>query len=67
MFANYRSAKGHTFMDRRLFLPQEWASDPNRREEAGVPVGVIFRTKPELALEMVACAGGGDSVSLGGR
>jgi len=56
VFANYCSAKGHTFMDRRLFLSQEWASDSDRREEAGVPAGLIFRTKPELALEMVAGA-----------
>src|SRR5271169_2878253 len=56
VFANYCSAKGHTFMNRRLFLPEEWASDPDRREEAGVPAGLIFRTKPELALEMVAGA-----------
>ena len=54
VFANYSSAKGHTFMDRRLYLPEEWASDSDRREEAGVPAGLIFRTKPELALEMVA-------------
>jgi len=56
VFANYCSAKGHTFMDRRLFLPQEWADDPDRRMEAGVPVDVLFRTKPELALEMLANA-----------
>ena len=56
VFANYSSAKGHTFMDRRLFLPEEWASDRDRRDEAGVPAGVIFRTKPQLALEMVADA-----------
>lgn len=41
-------------VDRRLFLPEEWASDFRRREEAGVPRDVVFRTKPELALEMVA-------------
>jgi SRSO17 transposase len=56
VFANYSSANGHTFMDRRLFLPEEWADDQDRRSEAGVPAGVIFRTKPELALEMVANA-----------
>jgi SRSO17 transposase len=56
VFANYCSTKGHTFMDRRLFLPQEWASDRERRQEACVPEGLIFRTKPELALEMVADA-----------
>ena len=56
VFANYCSARGHTLMDRRLFLPEEWASDRERREEAGVPAGVVFRTKPELALEMLANA-----------
>jgi SRSO17 transposase len=50
---NYRSAAGHTLIDRRLFLPQEWAADYPRREEAGVPEAVVFRTKPELAWEMV--------------
>ncbi len=50
---NYRSTAGHTLIDRRLFLPEEWAADGPRREEAGVPKAVVFRTKPELALEMV--------------
>jgi SRSO17 transposase len=50
---NYRSTAGHTLIDRRLFLPEEWAADYPRREEAGVPEAVVFRTKPELALEMV--------------
>jgi SRSO17 transposase len=56
VFANYCSAQGHTFMDRRLFLPREWADDAARRREAGVPEGVVFRTKPELALEMLTGA-----------
>lgn len=50
---NYRSPTGHTLIDRRLFLPEEWANDDRRRQEAGVPPEVVFRTKPELALEMV--------------
>ncbi len=56
VMANYCSSKGHSLFDRRLFLPEEWAQDETRREEAGVPEGVIFRTKPELALEMVQAA-----------
>ena len=56
VFANYCSSKGHTFMDRRLFLPEDWANDPARRKEAGVPEEVVFRTKPELALEMLSVA-----------
>jgi SRSO17 transposase len=53
VFVNYRSAAGHTLIDRRLFLPEEWAADAPRRAEAGVPEAVVFRTKPELALGMV--------------
>jgi len=56
VFANYCSTRGHTMIDRRLYLPKEWAEDTSRREEAGVPAGVIFRTKPELALEMIQVA-----------
>jgi SRSO17 transposase len=54
VFVNYVSKEGHTLLDRRLYLPEEWAKDFPRRQEAGVPEGVVFRTKPELALEMVA-------------
>ena len=56
VFAGYHAAKGHTLVDRRLFLPAEWASDTPRRAAAGVPEAVVFRTKPELALAMVADA-----------
>lgn len=56
VFLAYHAPKGHTLIDRRLFLPEEWAADRSRREKAGVPEGVVFRTKPELALEMVADA-----------
>lgn len=50
---NYISPAGHTLIDRRLFLPEVWVQDRPRRQEAGVPENVVFRTKPELALEMV--------------
>jgi len=56
VFANYCTKRGHTLIDRRLFLPEEWAEDGDRRTEAGVPDGVIFRTKPELALDMIQTA-----------
>jgi SRSO17 transposase len=56
VFLTYSSPRGDTLVDRRLFLPAEWAADRPRRAEAGVPDGVIFRTKPALALGMVADA-----------
>ena len=44
----------------QLYLPQEWADDPARRRKAGVPEGLVFKTKPEIALEQLrfACAAG---------
>ncbi len=54
VFLNYVSQGEHVFLDRRLFLPEEWATDAPRRKEAGVPDDVVFRTKPELALGMMA-------------
>ncbi len=56
VFVNYCSTKGHTFIDRRIFLPEEWIEDDERREEAGVPEGVVFCAKPKLGLEMVQTA-----------
>jgi SRSO17 transposase len=40
----------------RLYLPQEWANDPERRAQAGVPEDVHFRTKPQIALEQIRAA-----------
>src|SRR3954467_1941067 len=37
VYLGYVSHKGHTPVDFRLFLPQEWAKDKERRQEAGVP------------------------------
>ena len=53
VFINYASSRGHGLLDRRLYVPEEWAEDGPRRDRAQVPAGVVFRTKPELALEMV--------------
>ena len=53
VFLGYASAKGRAGIDRALYLPREWADDAERREAAGVPETVAFRTKPALALEML--------------
>lgn len=53
VFLVYVTPKGKTFLDRRLYLPQEWCEDAVRRQKAKVPEEVVFRTKPQLAGEML--------------
>jgi SRSO17 transposase len=53
VFLCYGSAKGAALVDRELYLPQEWAEDPERRREAAIPETVEFATKPELARQMI--------------
>ena len=37
----------------RLYLPESWASDRERREATGVPKEIIFQTKPAIALAQI--------------
>ena len=43
-----------------LYLPESWADDTERRGQAGVPSTVVFKTKPQIALDQIewACANG---------
>ena len=43
----------HAPVDFALYLPESWTEDPARREDGHIPEEVRFKTKPELALEMI--------------
>ena len=45
----FAASRGHTLIDRVLYLPRACAADEEHRELAGVPEQVMFATKPELA------------------
>jgi len=44
---------GNTVLGWRLYLPESWANDPDRRVEAGIPDEVVFKTKWQLALDVI--------------
>ena len=53
VFLAYAGAKGRALLDRELYLPRVWAENWERRQEAGVPEGVSFHTKGQLAQLML--------------
>ncbi len=55
VFLAYASRRGHTLLDARLYLPEAWLSEAwqGLREECHVPLGMAFKTKPQLAWEMI--------------
>src|SRR5437764_162204 len=49
VFLVYPTPRGHTYLDRELYLPTRWTADRARCQEAGIPDDVAFQTKPQLA------------------
>ena len=56
VFLTYSSPAGRTFLDRELYLPKAWTDDRERCDAAGIPADRGFKTKPELAMDMLAGA-----------
>lgn len=57
VYMGYASDKEHGLVDMRLFLPREWTQDKQRREKAGVPKEIRYRTRHKLCLEMLQAHG----------
>jgi SRSO17 transposase len=58
IFMGYVSHREHALVDVRRYLPKEWAADKRRRKRCGVPKEVRYRTRHDLALEMLRDQGG---------
>ena len=53
IYMGYASSREHALVDMRLYLSKEWAKDRKRREKAGIPKEVRYRTRHQLCLEML--------------
>ena len=53
VFLAYATRNGPVLLDRELYLPQEWADDPARRAEAGVPAEARCIPKPTLGTHLL--------------
>ena len=56
VYLTYAGRAGHAMIDRELYLPKSWTTDPARCAAAGVPEEVEFATKPALARAMITRA-----------
>ena len=53
VFLAYAAGGGYAPLDRRLYLPEDWAGDEARREKCHIPPEVAFREKWQIALELL--------------
>lgn len=49
----YSAAGFQTLLDSQAYLPEQWAQDAARRQKAHIPEDVEFKTKPQIALDMI--------------
>lgn len=56
VYLAYAAPAGCALIDRALYLPRSWTSDPDRCRAAGVPEGTVFATKPALAKSLITRA-----------
>jgi len=53
VFSAYVTARGQAWADFDVYMPERWADDGERRDAAGIPAGLKFATKPQLAIDQV--------------
>ena len=56
VWLGYAAPGGHALIDRDLYLPKSWTADEDRCAAAGIPAGITFATKPQLARKMIGRA-----------
>jgi SRSO17 transposase len=55
VFVGYASRTGYTLVGGQLFVPQDWFGEPMAAlcQEVGLPTELSFRTKPQIAVDLL--------------
>jgi hypothetical protein len=55
VYLGYASRKGYSLIEGQLFMPEKWFEEEHaeQRPVCGVPEGLVFKTKPEIGLELL--------------
>ncbi len=55
VYLGYASRKGYSLIEGQLFMPDEWFEEEHaeQRQACGVPEDLVFKTKPEIGLELL--------------
>jgi len=58
VYLGYVSRKGYSLVASQLYVLEDWfdAAHAEKRELCGVPEELVYKTKPEIALELLAAA-----------
>jgi SRSO17 transposase len=53
VYCTYATPGGHALVGARIYVPANQLADPDRREQMGIGDEVEFKTKPELAIDLI--------------
>jgi len=58
VYRGYVSRKGYSLVSAQLYVLEAWfdAKHADKRQECGVPEGLVYKTKPQIALELLQAA-----------
>ena len=57
VFLSYVTARGYAPLDRRLYLPEDWAEDGERRDLTHVPEDIVFQERWRIGLDLIDRSG----------
>ena len=66
VYVGYASRKGYSLIEGKLFMPDPWFAEEHseQRQACGVPQDLVFKTKPEIGLELLKSAIQRDNLSF---